>query len=374
MEGRFSASRWQPSAATTNDQPMSLEPILQSDSRTKRDEDTLGPVSRFPFSPACVLAPMEGVTNAAVRSVLAGYGPIGLVCTEFVRIAGEQISPPYLRRQVQKVPGVPLSVQVMGNDPELMAEAGAVVAQAGADAVDLNLGCPTHTAARKGVGAALLKQPEKLALLLKTMRRAVPGLLSAKLRAGFDSTSDALRNAKLVEDAGLDYLAVHPRRRVDHYSGTADWRIIRLLRDELTIPVIGNGDAWYATSALRMIEETGCDAVMLGRPALRNPWIFRQLGELLAGREPFRPSGADLAAHLRRLSLALASQLGDGVAPLGRLKEQLNYLSRAIPNSAALQRSLLRQTELDSFLDAAESAFTPLPAAALDLGPAPLVS
>jgi tRNA-dihydrouridine synthase B len=318
---------------------------------------------------------MEGVTNAAVRSVLAGYGPIGLVCTEFVRISGEQISPPYLRRQVQKVPGVPLSVQVMGNDPELMAEAGAVVAEAGADAVDLNLGCPTHTAARKGVGAALLKQPEKLALLLKTMRGAVPGLLSAKLRAGFDTTDDALRNAKLVEDAGLDYLAVHPRRRVDHYAGTADWRIIGLLRRELSIPVIGNGDAWYASSALRMIEETGCDAVMLGRPALRNPWIFRQINELASGREPFRPSGADLALHLRLLSRALTSHLGDaGQTPLGRLKEQLNYLARAIPNSLALQRSLLRQTELESFLDAADAAFTPLPAAALDLGPAPLAS
>ena len=106
---------------------------------------------------------MEGVTNAAVREVLASYGPVGLVCTEFVRIAGEAISPPYLRRQVEKVAGVPLSVQVMGNDPELMAEAGAVVARAGADVVDLNLGCPTHNAARKGVGAALYMMLYRLA-------------------------------------------------------------------------------------------------------------------------------------------------------------------------------------------------------------------
>jgi nifR3 family TIM-barrel protein len=314
---------------------------------------------------------MEGVTNAAVRSVIASYGPIGLVCTEFVRISGEQISPSYLRRQVEKMTGVPLSVQVMGNDPELMAEAGAVVASAGADAVDLNLGCPTHTAARKGVGAALLKEPEKLARLLCTMRSAVPGLLSAKLRAGFDTSDDALRNARLVEDAGLDYLAVHPRRRIDHYAGTADWRIIALLRRELSIPVVGNGDAWYATCALRMIEETGCDAVMLGRPALRNPWIFRQLSELCAGREPFRPSGADIAQHLRRLSVALTLGGEPVHTPLGRLKEQLNYLSRAIPDSLPLQRSLLRQTELESFLDAAEAALTPLTAESLDLGPSP---
>src|SRR5687768_3202149 len=258
---------------------------------------------------------MEGVTNAAVREVLASYGPVGLVCTEFVRIAGVAISPPYLRRQVEKVAGVPLSVQVMGNDPELMAEAGAVVARAGADVVDLNLGCPTHNAARKGVGAALLKQPEKLSALLKTMRNKVPGLLSAKLRAGFDTSDDALRNARLVEDAGLDYLTVHPRRRVDHYAGTADWRIIALVRRELRIPVVGNGDAWYARSALRMLEQTGCDAVMLGRPALRNPWIFRQLAELLAGQEPFQPTGHDVAQHLKRLSRGLASRLREPDQP-----------------------------------------------------------
>lgn len=312
---------------------------------------------------------MEGVTNAAVREVLASYGPVGLVCTEFVRIAGEAISPPYLRRQVEKVAGVPLSVQVMGNDPELMAEAGALVARAGADVVDLNLGCPTHNAARKGVGAALLKQPEKLAVLLKTMRQKVPGLLSAKLRAGFDTSNDALRNGRLVEDAGLDYLAVHPRRRVDHYAGTADWRIIALLRRELRIPVVGNGDAWYARSALRMFEQTGCDAVMLGRPALRNPWIFRQLSELLAGHEPFQPTGSDLAQHLNRLAFRLTSRLrGPDQSPLGPLKEQVRYLCRAIPDSLELQRRLLRQPTLQLLLEAAEEALSPLPSDALDLG------
>jgi tRNA-dihydrouridine synthase B len=308
------------------------------------------------------------VTNAAVRKLLSSYGPLGLVCTEFVRISGEKIAPAYLRRQVEKAPGVPLSVQVMGNDPELMAEAGAVVARAGADVVDLNLGCPTHAAARKGVGAALLQQPEKLALLLQTMRRSVPGLLSAKLRAGFDTSDDALRNARLVQDAGLDYLAVHPRRRVDHYSGSADWRIIAAIKRELSIPVIGNGDAWYAESALRMFEETGCDAVMFGRPALRNPWIFRQLAELLAGREPFRPSGADLAKHLRSLAAASLARSAGEQSLLGPLKEQLRYVCRALPNGSATARDLLRLPTLELFLEAADEALTTLPCELLDLG------
>jgi tRNA-dihydrouridine synthase B len=318
---------------------------------------------------------MEGVTNAAVREVLASYGPVGLVCTEFVRISGGQISSAYLTRQVQKLPCVPLSVQVMGNDPELMAEAGAVVARAGADVVDLNLGCPTGNAARKGVGAALLKQPVLLARLLSTMRRAVPGLLSAKLRAGFDTTSDALTNARLVQDSGLDFLAVHPRRRVDHYRGSADWRIVTLIRSELSIPVVGNGDIWHAKAALRMFEQTGCDAVMLGRPALRNPWIFRQISEVLAGREAFRPSGADLARHLRRLAVALGSRAREpSQSPLGPLKEQLSYLCRSVPGGADLQRRLQRLPTLDLLLEAADEAFQALPAEVLDLAAAPASS
>ena len=313
---------------------------------------------------------MEGVTNAAVREVLASYGPVGLVCTEFVRISGEKISRPYLERQVEKLPSVPLSVQVMGNDPELMAEAGAVVAHAGADVVDLNLGCPTNTAVRKGVGSALLTQPALLKALLTTMRGSVPGRLSAKLRAGFDNTDDALTNARLVEDSGLDFIAIHPRRRVDHYRGSADWRIIERVRRELSIPVVGNGDIWYAQSALRMFEETNCDAVMLGRPALRNPWIFRQISELLAGREPFRPAGIDVAQHLQRLASGLIARWKHAnTTPVGPLKEQLNYLFRAVPDDLLGKRALLQQPTLPLLLEAATEAFERLPAEALDLGP-----
>ena len=331
-------------------------------------------MNRFPFSPACVLAPMEGVTNAAVREVLASYGPVGLVCTEFVRIAGEKISRPYLKRQVEKLPQVPLSVQVMGNDPELMAEAGAVVAEAGADVVDLNLGCPTSNAARKGVGAALLKEPVLLSRLLSTMRRSVPGRLSAKLRAGFEHTDEALTNARLVEDNGLDFLAVHPRRGVDHYRGRADWRIVERIRRELSIPVVGNGDLWYAESALRMFEQTKCDAVMIGRPALRNPWIFRQISELLAGQTAFQPTGHDLALHVQRLASALLCRgQSSAYSPLGPLKEQLSYLFRTIPDALVAKRPLLRQPTLALFLEATTEAFERLPAEVLDLGASPLV-
>ncbi len=323
---------------------------------------------RLPFEPCWVLAPMEGVTTASIRALIAAYGPVGLVCTEFVRVAGDSVSKRHLASQVRKAPGVALSVQIMGNDAALMAEAAGVMAAAGADVVDVNLGCPSKTAARKGVGAALLKDRVALGRLLAAMRAAVPGSFSAKLRAGFDSSEDALANARVVEDCGADFIAVHPRRRVDYFEGTADWRIIRLLRQHLSIPVIGNGDVWYAADALRMLEETRCEGVMIGRPALRNPWIFRQLAELTSGRAPFAPAGADVVAHLERLHAAMASGFDGPPARLaGPLKEHLTFLCRSLPERTSISRQLLRQKTPALLLEAAAEVFSPLDPEQLDL-------
>jgi nifR3 family TIM-barrel protein len=325
-------------------------------------------VSRFPFQPAFVLAPMEGVTSPAMRQLIAGYGPIGLVCTEFVRIAGDSISPQRLADTVRKAPNVALSVQVMGNNDELMAEAGGVIGAAGADVVDVNLGCPTRTAVSKGVGAALLRDPLRLSRLLSSMRSKVKGLFSAKLRAGFEGTDEALTNARIVEACGADFLTIHPRRRVDFYQGVADWRIVSRVREDLRIPVVGNGDVWYAASALRLMEQTGCDAVMIGRPAFRNPWLFRQISELMAGRSPFAPSGADLAAHFRAIHRELSVDLKRAPQVLiGPLKEQLTYLCRSVPGNGDVKRRLLRSQTVEELLDATEEVFSPLMPDQLDL-------
>jgi tRNA-dihydrouridine synthase len=161
---------------------------------------------------------------------------------------------------------------------------------------------------------------------------------------------------------------VHPRRRVDLYRGVADWRIIARLRRELSIPVVGNGDVWYAADALRMLEETGCDAVMIGRPAMRNPWIFRQIGELMAGREPFAPSGRDVFHHLMELHRRLAASFDGPPARLvGPLKEHLGFVCRALPPGSDFARRLLRLDSVSLLLEATEEAFSALPPDALDL-------
>ncbi|MEM9072787.1 MAG: tRNA-dihydrouridine synthase family protein [Myxococcota bacterium] len=318
----------------------------------------------LPYDNGTLLAPMEGVTHPTFRRLIAEHGGLGLLCTEFVRVSRAPISPKGLRAAVVKAPGLPLSVQVMGNDADKMADAAGHVAAAGADVVDVNLGCPMPRVVRKGVGAAMLKDPVLLDNVLRAMREQTPVRFSAKIRAGFDDSDNVLRIADVVRGAGVDFLSVHPRRRCDFYEGVADWRIVRRLKEHLDIPVVGNGDVWYACDALRMEEETGCDAVMIGRPALRNPWIFRQIRELRAGQEPFRPCGDDVLAWLERVRSAFDEELGRTV---GKLKEMLRYLARALDDGGEFRRKVLRLPDSDAILSFSRKTLQGLPPERLDL-------
>jgi tRNA-dihydrouridine synthase len=228
---------------------------------------------------------------------------------------------------VVRAPGAALSVQLMGADPDALAEATRRLVEAGADVIDLNAGCPSRRAVKSGVGAALLRDPAQLGRVAAAMRRATSGLLSAKMRAGFEDAGEALLLGRALADAGVDFVTVHPRRRVDGFVCAADWGIIAELAAALPVPVVGNGDLWYASDAARMRQQTGCAAVMVGRPALRNPWIFRQIAELSAGSPPFRPSGADLVGHLRALH-ALFGRTAGPAAPRSARSRSTSATSR----------------------------------------------
>jgi tRNA-dihydrouridine synthase B len=219
---------------------------------------------------------------------------------------------------------------------------------------------------RKGVGSAMLKNPELLRQVVSAMRARTRGWLSAKIRAGFDDAAGAVATARLIQDSGADLLTVHPRRQVDFYDGVADWRIITRIKRELSIPVIGNGDVWYAADALRMRAETGCDGVMIGRGALRNPWIFEQLDALLKGLPVPRPSGADVLSHFEALL-----EMFEAHAPgrsLGMLKEQLRYLCRCVPDGVEFTRKAARSTSLEELRAVLNERLRGEPAEALDLG------
>ena len=309
---------------------------------------------------------MEGVTHPVLRELVAGEGGVGVVCTEFVRVTSNPLGKKTLRKHVVRPSRGLLSVQVMGNHLEQMAEATRLVTDAGADIVDINLGCPAPRAVRKGVGSAMLKDLALMGRVIERMRASTPLPLSAKIRAGVDDASGVCDVARVVQESGADFLTVHPRRRIDYYQGTADWRIIARLVDTLSIPVVGNGDVWYARDALRMQEETGCQAVMMGRPALRNPWIFRQIASLRLGQEPIHPDGPMVVVHLRRLAAQLTAVYGKKGA-LGMLKEQLRYLARAVRDDGSFGRHLLRSSSVDQALESADELLSPLGASELDL-------
>jgi tRNA-dihydrouridine synthase len=262
---------------------------------------------------------------------------------------------------------VPLSVQLLGVDPGRMARAAAILERAGAEVIDVNLGCPAKEVVGRGAGAALLRDPEAVRRLLARVRVALSGTLSAKVRLGFDDTELAFEVAEAAAAAGVDFLTVHPRCRCDFYDGVADWRWTRDIQARLPIPVVGNGDCWYAADALQLMAEARCAAVMIGRPALRNPWIFSQIAALREGREPIRPDGAALVAWLRRVATRYQEAFGKRRTVVRLLKELINHLGRAVADGGTFRDAALRQPSTEAILALADEQLGGLPAELLDL-------
>lgn len=250
---------------------------------------------------------MAGVTDAAFRQRLRRNGCRRL-CTEMISAAALARN----NRRTQSYLAVPdagsdLDVQLFGTDPDELAVAGALAVDAGFSTVDLNAGCPVKKVVRGGAGAALLREPERLARCLRALRKVVPGLLSVKLRAGWDAASiNCIAVARLAEAAGVDRITLHPRTRSQGYAGRADWSLVAEVAQACRVPVVGNGDIDCAEMAMQRLAESGCAAVMIGRAALGRPWIFKQAQALWQGLAP-EPSlspvqiGEDLLTQLQDL-------------------------------------------------------------------------
>ncbi|HYP13931.1 MAG TPA: tRNA dihydrouridine synthase DusB, partial [Bryobacteraceae bacterium] len=237
-------------------------------------------------SPATVLAPMAGVTDTVFRRLIRAQGGCGLMMTEFTSSHGvvkaskkTSFSMRYLAFEPEERP---ISAQLFGSDPYVMGEAARVCEQLGFDIVDINFGCPVNQVVKCNGGSGLLRDLPLVEEILKTVRAAISIPLTCKFRAGWnDKELVHVRMAKLAEDCGLAAVALHPRTREQGYSGISDWTRIAEVKQAVRIPVIGNGDVITPEDAVRMARETGCDAVMIGRMASSNPWIFRQIQEYL---------------------------------------------------------------------------------------------
>jgi tRNA-dihydrouridine synthase B len=302
--------------------------------------------------PAVILAPMEGLTDVIFRRLIRRIGGLGLTCTEFVPAEG-------LIRRVKRVRDIaaldpderPAAVQIYGRRPEALAEAARMVAGGGAAVVDINMGCPARKVCAHSGGAALLGDPALVRAVVAAVRAAVSLPVTVKIRSGL---TRALRNhveiARICEGEGADAIVVHWRTREEAFGGTFDPGPIAEVRAAVRIPVVGNGDVVDVPTAFRLLDATGCHALMIGRGALKNPWLPLEVARALSG-DPFVPPstperGAFLLAYIEGVREVFRTETG----ALGRVKKLSAYFTRGMAGGGDLRRRILHARTLDEVI------------------------
>ncbi len=271
-----------------------------------------------PDKPAVILAPMDGLTDAPMRAVQGEIGAFTYAVSEFVRISANVPGSAAFTRNIPEVTegartrsGLPVQVQILGGDAPRMAASAKVACDAGAQAIDINFGCPAPTVNSHDGGATLLKYPHRIREIVRAVRDAVPADLpvSAKLRLGWESPDDIYQNAQMAADGGASWITIHARTRAQGYQPPVRWRPIGIVRESLDIPVVANGDIWTVDAFRRCRDETGCRHFMLGRGALADPRLSHDVAAELGipaspnrHRAPAIETPCDWRPHLQRLA------------------------------------------------------------------------
>ncbi|SMB99981.1 tRNA-U20-dihydrouridine synthase [Thermanaeromonas toyohensis ToBE] len=297
------------------------------------------------LSPPVLAAPMAGFTDKVFRKLLREAGA-ALTYTEMISAQGlyYQNKATWALLDLKGEEGR-VAVQLFGREPEILAWAAKEAVRAGAALIDINMGCPVPKVVRNGEGAALMRDPLRAQAIVTAVAEAIsPVPVTVKMRKGWDGTEvNAVEVAQKVAEAGARAVTIHGRTRDQFYSGVADWGIIKQVKEAIDIPVIGNGDIFTPEDALRMLEFTGCDGVMIGRGALGNPWIFGRIRVLLSG-QPLPPPptpGERLDMALRHLRSAIEARGEErGVK---EMRKHLSYYLKGLPHAARIREAINRE-------------------------------
>ena len=298
------------------------------------------------------LAPMAGVADRAFRELCVDFGA-AYVVGEMVSAKGITYNNDKSRELLELSKAErPAAVQLFGYEPDVMAQAAKIAMEYSPDIIDINMGCPAPKIACNGSGSALMKNPDLCGKIVEAVKKAVPVPVTVKIRKGWDKNSvNAVEVAKICESAGADAITVHGRTREQQYMPSADWDIIAQVKHAVKIPVIGNGDVTSAESAAKMIEQTNCDLVMIGRAALGNPWIFSEISRLIGHDRPSLPvSNAEKISVMLRHIMKLCEYKGE-YNGMREARKHVAWYFKGMPNAAKMRKEA---GELETFDDLIE--------------------